>query len=109
MDLGHFSIHLSVKDIKASRAFYETLGFKVVDGTAKNRWLMMQNGDSKIGLFEGLFDGNMLTFNPKDVRTVQAALKDKGYRLEKEAEDGVGAAHAAVADPDGNILLLDQY
>ena len=109
MDVGCFSISLAVKDIKASRAFYEAMGFQAIDGSEEHRWLMMQNGESKIGLFEGMFENNMLTFNPPDVRTVQAALKEKGYSLEKEAEDGVGAAHVAVEDPDGNMILLDQY
>jgi len=109
VDLGGFSLSLSVKDIRASRAFYETLGFKAIDGTEENNWLIMQNGDSKVGLFEGMFEGNMLTFNPSDVRAVQGALKKQGYALEKEADDGVGAAHVAVSDPDGNMILLDQY
>lgn len=109
MDLGCFSVSLSVKDIKASRRFYEALGFEAIDGNEEHRWLIMQNGESKIGLFEGMFADNMLTFNPKDARAVQKALKDAGYTLEKEAEDGVGAAHVAVKDPDGNDLLFDQY
>jgi len=109
MDLGCFSISLSVKDIKASHVFYKTLGFEVIDGSEDKHWLVMQNGDSKIGLFEGMFEGNMLTFNPPDVRAVQTALKTVGYGLEKEAEAVVGPAHAAVKDPDGNVVMLDQY
>lgn len=109
MDLGCFSLSLAVADIKASRAFYETMGFKVIDGAEAQRFLVMKNGDSKIGLFQGMFTDNMMTFNPPDVRRVQSALKDAGYSLEKEAEEGVGAAHVAVKDPDGNLILLDQF
>ena len=108
MELGAFSLSLAVKDIRASRSFYETLGFRVIDGSDDHRWLIMQNENSKIGLFEGMFSENMMTFNPPDVRSVQEALKAGGYALEKEAEPGVGAAHVAVKDPDGNMILLDQ-
>lgn len=109
MDLGCFSISLSVKDINASCVFYETLGFKILDGTLERRWLVMQNAECKIGLFEGMFEGNMLTFNPPDVRAVQVALKGAGYAMEKEADEDVGSAHATLKDPDGNVLMLDQY
>ena len=109
MNLGCFSLSLSVADIKASRAFYETIGFEVIDDAEAQRFLVMKNGDSKIGLFQGMFTDNMMTFNPTDVRQVQSELKDAGYSLEKEAEEGAGAAHVAVKDPDGNMILLDQF
>lgn len=108
MKLGHLSISIAVENLQKSRAFYEAVGFQKVDGDEDQHWLIMKCGDNKVGLYEGMFDGNMLTFEPQDVRAVQAALKAKGYTLDKEAPDGVGAAHMAVTDPDGNVILFNQ-
>ena len=109
MNLGQFSISLTVKDIAVSRAFYETLTFKVIDGNQADGWLILQNGNTVIGLFQGQFDRNLLTFNPTDVRAVQAHLKTQGITLTSEAEPGEGPAHITLVDPDGNPILFDQH
>jgi catechol 2,3-dioxygenase-like lactoylglutathione lyase family enzyme len=110
MDLGAFSVSLAVKDLKASRAFYEKLGFKVLDGDEAQNWLMMQNGTTKIGLFQGMFESNVLTFNPTDVRKIQRDLKANGIAFMQEAdENATGSAHSVLLDPDGNGILLDQF
>lgn len=108
MNLGTFSLSLAVKDIAASRAFYEKLTFRVMDGNQDEGWLIMQSGDTKIGLFQGMFDQNLLTFHPSDVRSIQAHLKQQGVALIQEAEAGDGPAHITLADPDGNPILFDQ-
>jgi catechol 2,3-dioxygenase-like lactoylglutathione lyase family enzyme len=109
MNLGTFSVSLAVKDIKASRAFYEKLGFEVFDGQEDQRWLMLRQGDTKIGLFEGMFEKNILTFNPSDVRAIQAELKRQGITLMTEANGSEGPAHITLEDPDGNGILIDQF
>ncbi len=122
MKLGAFSISLSVKDIKASKAFYETLGFKVFAGDLEKNYLIMKNEEALIGLFQGMFENNILTFNPgwdsnaqilenfDDVRTIQKELKDKGIKLETEADENTsGPASFVVLDPDGNAILIDQH
>jgi catechol 2,3-dioxygenase-like lactoylglutathione lyase family enzyme len=109
MNLGQFSVSLSVEDIAVSRAFYETLGFTVYDGNQSDGWLIMKNGDSAVGLFQGMFEGNLLTFNPPDVRSVQEHLDRNGITLLERAEPGSGPAHATLTDPDGNVILLDQF
>ena len=122
MKLGAFSISLSVKDIKASRQFYESLGFTGFGGNMEQNWLIMKNGNSIVGLFQGMFKGNMLTFNPgwdenatavgsfDDVREIQKQLKSVGIKLASEAdENSLGPASFVVADPDGNIILVDQH
>lgn len=122
MQLGNFSVSLSVKDLAASRAFYEKLGFRVFGGDADSGWLIMQNDTSTIGLFQGMFDRNMLTFNPgwdrsanqledfADVRDIQKALKDKGIELMTEADaSSTGPASFMIVDPDGNPILVDQH
>lgn len=110
MELGSFSLSLAVKNLAASRAFYETLGFEVFDGDEAQNWLMLRNGSAKIGLFHGMFPQNVITFNPPDVRAVQRTLKTGGVTLALEAdESSSGPAHAALADPDGNQILLDQF
>lgn len=110
MDLGSFYLALSVKDIAASRAFYEKLGFTVFDGNQDENWLMLRNGDTKIGLFQGMFEKNLLTFGPPDVRSVQKALKAAGITLTEQADESTtGPAHATLIDPDGNPILLDQF
>lgn len=121
MQLGNFSVSLAVKDLPTSRAFYETLGFAGVMGNGK-QWLIMKNGDTVIGLFQGMFDKNVLTFNPgwdrnaqlvpgfTDVRELQRQLKASGIALLTEAPiDTTGPASFMVADPDGNTILVDQH
>nr|WP_321228069.1 VOC family protein [uncultured Psychroserpens sp.] len=122
MTLGAFSISIAVKDINASKAFYETLGFIVFGGQIENNYLIMKNGNSLVGLFQGMFENNMLTFNPgwdenaksldkfDDVRTIQKHLKSKDIKLETEADETTsGPASFVVLDPDGNAILVDQH
>lgn len=122
MELGAFSISLAVKDLEASRAFYEQLGFEVTGGDAGQNWLIMVNGESIIGLFQGMFDKNILTFNPgltnrkeklenfTDVREIQRQLRSAGLQLSSEAdEESTGPASVTLEDPDGNPILIDQF
>ncbi|MGB6150886.1 MAG: VOC family protein [Pricia sp.] len=122
MNLGAFSISLSVKDIKVSKAFYETLGFTFFHGDCEQHWLIMKNGTTTIGLFQGMFENNILTFNPgwdtdanpidsyTDVRVLQKQLKEKGIELTTEADESTtGPASIAFLDPDGNPILIDQH
>jgi catechol 2,3-dioxygenase-like lactoylglutathione lyase family enzyme len=122
MDLGTFSVSLAVKDIGASREFYEKLGFEVFAGDASQNWLIMKNGDHAIGLCQGMFDRNTLTFNPgwdsnareldsyTDVRELQRQLKAGGVELLSEADETTsGPASLMVMDPDGNPILFDQH
>lgn len=122
MKLGAFSISLAVKDIKVSKQFYEHLGFTVFGGEITNNWLIMKNGNAIVGLFQGMFEENILTFNPgwdenarkldafDDVRDIQRYLKKAEVPLMKEAdESSSGPAHMMVKDPDGNIILIDQH
>lgn len=122
MELGNFSVSLAVKDIKASLAFYEKLGFKPVGGKLEQNWIVLQNGSTKIGLFQGMFSKNLMTFNPgwsqdrmalerfQDVRELQRALKARGLTMAVEADETTqGPAHFVVTDPDGNELLFDQH
>lgn len=121
MQLGNFSVSLAVKDLGVSKAFYEKLGFRSVGGDGE-RYLIMQNETSTIGLFQGLFEGNILTFNPgwdrnsqtlpefDDVRDIQAELKKRGIEPVIAAEDtGDGPASFVIVDPDGNNILVDQH
>ena len=122
MNLGAFSISLAVKDLEASRKFYEKFGFKVLAGNASQNWLILKNGDHAIGLFKGMFEKNILTFNPgwdsnaqkvdvfTDVRDLQCQLKAKGVALQTEADEtSMGPASFMVVDPDGNPILVDQH
>jgi lactoylglutathione lyase len=122
MDLGAFSVSLAVKDLESSRRFYEKLGFAVFGGDAAQNWLIMKNGDYVIGLFQGMFERNILTFNPgwdssaqalaafTDVRELQCALRDQGVAFEQQAdEDTTGPASFVIVDPDGNPILVDQH
>ena len=122
MELGAFSVSLTVKDIHASKSFYENLGFQEFAGDLAQNWLIMKNGDHAIGLFQGMFEQNILTFNPgwdqsgaplesfTDVRDLQQKLKAKGITPETEAdEDSTGPASFVVVDPDGNSILIDQH
>src|SRR2546423_12561882 len=122
MNLGAFSISLAVKDIEVSRKFYEKFGFKVFAGDASHNWLILKNGDHVLGLFQGMFDKNILTFNPgwdnnaqkvsafTDVRELQRQLKAQGVQLVNEADENtLGPASFLVMDPDGNPILVDQH
>lgn len=122
MQLGAFSVSLAVKDLDASRQFYEKLGFTTMGGDAAQGWLILKNGSTVIGLFRGMFEKNMLTFNPgwdqnaqplpefTDVRELQRQLKAAGVALTTEAnETTTGPAHFVVVDPDGNPILVDQH
>ena len=122
MELGAFSISLAVEDLEASRAFYEKFGFTVVGGEAAENWLILRNGGHTIGLFQGMFEKNILTFNPgwdgkgepldrfTDIRELQRRLKAEGVSLAVEAdEDGAGPASFVAMDPDGNPILVDQH
>lgn len=111
MNLGKFCLSLTVEDIAISKSFYEKLGFEASKGcgSIEDKWLIMSNGDTMIGLFQGMFDQNILTFNPKDVRAIQQSLKEHGIGLEKEAMGESGPAHIMLKDPDGNLIMLDQY
>ena len=122
MELGNFSVSLAVKDIEASKAFYEKLDFKEVGGKLEENWIVLQNGNARIGLFQGMFDKNIMTFNPgwtkdketlkdfQDVRELQRTLKARGITMAPEADETTeGPAHFMVTDPDGNTILVDQH
>ena len=122
MQLGTFSISLAVKDLAASRAFYEKLGFESFGGDPSKNWLILKNGDTVIGLFQGMFERNTLTFNPgwdgnarrledfTDVRELQRRLKEQGVQLAAEADETTtGPAYFMAIDPDGNPVLFDQH
>jgi len=122
MELGAFSISLAVKDIQVSTAFYEKFGFKIIGGDASQNWLILRNGDHTIGLFQGMFDRNTLTFNPgwdknaakldtfTDIRDLQRQLKAQGVELLTEADEtATGPASFIAVDPDGNPILVDQH
>ena len=122
MELGAFSISLSVKDLEISKSFYEKLGFSIFGGDSTQNWLIMKNGDHIIGLFQGMFEGNILTFNPgwdqdantlesfTDVRELQHDLKAQGIKpIEEADETTTGPASFMIVDPDGNTILIDQH
>ena len=122
MQLGAFSISLTVKDLEASRSFYEKFGFEVFAGDAAQNWLILKNGDATIGLFQGMFEKNILTFNPGwdsktqkldsfiDIRELQRQLKAQGVELQQEADESTtGPASFIAVDPDGNPILVDQH
>lgn len=122
MKLGAFSISLSVSDLEASKAFYENLGFTSFAGGLEKNYFIMKNENALIGLFQGMFQGNILTFNPgwdenannlesfDDVREIQKQLKSKGIKIEPEADESTtGPASFVLTDPDGNVLLFDQH
>lgn len=122
MKLGNFSVSLSVKDIHVSKQFYETLGFTVFHGDISQNWLILKNGSAIIGLFQGMFENNILTFNPgwdenaqavtpfDDARTIQRHLKDNGIALTTEVDESTsGPGSFIVNDPDGNAILIDQH
>lgn len=122
MELGAFSVSLNVKDIHKSKEFYEKLGFKTLGGDINQNWLILKNNDTVIGLFQGMFEKNILTFNPgwdnnaqnlddfTDVRELQKALKEKGIKIIQEADESAeGPGFFTIEDPDGNPILIDQH
>lgn len=122
MNLGAFSLSISVKDLSKSKTFYETLGFHVLGGSMESNYLIMKNGNALIGLFQGMFEGNIITFNPGwdengqnkdefiDIRKIQAHLKANNIQLSSEADPNTtGPASLITTDPDGNIILIDQH
>ena len=122
MQLGAFSVSLAVKDIKRSKVFYETLGFSVLGGDEDQGWLMLRNGSTVVGLFQGMFEKNILTFNPgwnqdsseleyfQDIREIQEKLKAAGIKPDSEVEEGTdGPGSFMLTDPDGNKILFDQH
>lgn len=122
MNLGAFSVSLAVRDIEASRSFYEKLGFTTMGGDASQNWLILKNGSHVIGLFQGMFEKNMLTFNPgwdqdaqplaefTDVRELQRQLRAQGIEPKPSADESTtGPAHFIIVDPDGNPILVDQH
>ena len=122
MNLGAFSVSLAVKDIKASRDFYAKLGFEEIGGNVEENWLILRNGDHVIGLFQGMFDKNMLTFNPgwdqqsanlesfTDIRDLQKQLKARDIEFASEADESTeGPTSFMISDPDGNPILFDQH
>ncbi|GAA4280033.1 VOC family protein [Gaetbulibacter aestuarii] len=122
MKLGAFSMSLSVKDLEISKNFYETLGFSVYAGQPEKNYLIMKNGNALIGLFQGMFEQNIITFNPgwdenanpvnpfDDVREIQKHLKKNNLKLEREADETTsGPASVVLFDPDGNTILIDQH
>ena len=122
MELGAFSVSLAVQDLEASRTFYEKLGFQVVAGEPSENWQILRNGSCTIGIFHGMFEKNILTFNPgwdsqgqdldtyTDVRDLQRQFKAEGLQMEVEAdESGTGPASFVLTDPDGNPILVDQH
>lgn len=121
MKLGAFSLSLAVKDLETSRAFYEKLGFTQYAGNSEMNYLIMKNGVTVIGLFQGMFEGNIITFNPgwdqsanaleefDDVRTIQSSLKEAGVELMNEVKDESGPGSFMLTDPDGNVVLIDQH
>lgn len=122
MKLGAFSVSLSVKDLQKSKEFYENLGFSSMGGSMEHNYLIMKNGSTLIGLFQAMFQGNMLTFNPgwdenaqnlesfDDVRDIQKHLKENNVELDKAADESTsGPEHIILKDPDGNIILIDQH
>jgi predicted lactoylglutathione lyase len=110
MNLGQFSVSLAVKDIRASRQFYQKLGFEIYDDHEDENWVIMRNDAAVIGLFQGMFDANILTFNPTDARAIQRALKANGLSLDAEADDSTtGPTYLQLTDPNGNTILIDQH
>lgn len=111
MELGQFSISLTVKDIAKSKNFYEALGFKAHPecGSIADKWLILQKDTVVIGLFEGMFDSNILTFNPTDVRSIEKNLRDNGITIDTSTQGTSGPTHCILKDPDGNTIMFDQH
>lgn len=108
MELGTFSVSLNVADLPASRVFYETFGFSSVGGDEEN-WIILSNGTTNIGLFHGMFEENIMTFNPTDARAIEKVALDAGLELQLQTEGDEGPAHFVLEDPDGNTVMFDQH
>ena len=121
MELGAFSVSLPVKNLAKSKDFYLALGFEIIGGDEGQNWLILRHGETTLGLFQGMFDRTMLTFNPgwdaqgqeldkfTDVRELERHFKERGLSISKNAEDGTGPASLILSDPDGNPILIDQH
>lgn len=111
MELGQFSVSLAVKDIKKSLDFYTLLGFAPIEGcgSVTDKWLILQKDTTVIGIFEGMFEKNILTFNPKDARQIETVLKENGVNIQTATSEGTGPTHCVIEDPDGNTLMFDQF
>jgi catechol 2,3-dioxygenase-like lactoylglutathione lyase family enzyme len=111
MELGQFSVSLTVKDITKSKAFYETLGFKTRPecGSIADKWIVLQKGTTVIGLFEGMFEANIFTFNPPDVRAIEKHLKDNGIAFDTPTQGDSAPTHFVLKDPDDNAIMFDQF
>ena len=111
MELGQFSVSLAVKDIEKSQRFYETMGFKTHEGcgSVEDKWLILQNGSVVIGLFQDMFEDNILTFNPTDARKVERHLVENGIAIDTPTQSESGPAHFVLKDPDGNTIMFDQH
>ena len=111
MELGTFSVSLAVKDIAESKTFYENLGFKAHDGcgSVADKWLIMGSGSTNIGLFEGMFEYNIMTFNPIDARSIEKHIVENGIIVDSPCKGDSGPAHCVLKDPDGNVIMFDQH
>jgi catechol 2,3-dioxygenase-like lactoylglutathione lyase family enzyme len=111
MELGQFSVSLTVKDIAKSKDFYETLGFKTHPecGSIADKWLILEKGTTVIGLFEGMFESNILTFNPTDVRAIEKHLQASDITIDTPTQGSSGPTHFLLKDPDGNTVMFDQH
>lgn len=111
MQPGLFSLSLAVSDIATSKTFYETLGFEAMPscGSVDEKWVIMKSGHTMIGLFEGMFEGNILTFNPTDVRALEQRLVNSGIDIDVPVKGDSGPGHCVVKDPDGNTIMFDQF
>ncbi|MFT4940672.1 MAG: putative lactoylglutathione lyase [Paraglaciecola sp.] len=111
MELGTFAVSLTVKNIAKSKSFYETLGFKTHEGCGSvgEKWLIMGSGTTNIGLFEGMFENNILTFNPRDARAIEKHIVKNGLAVDTTCKGNSGPAHCVLKDPDGNVIMFDQY
>lgn len=111
MKPGTFSLSLAVKDISTSKQFYEQLGFEALSGcgSIEDKWLIMKSDSTMIGLFQDMFNKNILTFNPQDARSLEAKLMENGINIDKKTEGNEGPAHFTLTDPDGNHIMFDQF
>ena len=108
IDLGKFSFSLAVADVQKSRTFYEGLGFEAYDDHQSENWLIMKNGETTLGLFQGMFEENILSFHPSDVRAAHKAIEANGVEIMSAPQGDDGPAHMMLKDPDGNLVMLDQ-
>lgn len=111
MELGQFSVSLAVKDIAKSKAFYETMGFKALDGcgSVEDKWLILQNDTVVIGIFQDMFEHNIMTFNPGDARAIEKRLLEQGVEIETKTSGDSEPTHFIFKDPDGNVIMFDQH